>query len=340
MKKLFGVRSDGQNAYLYTISGGGITAEISDHGATLVKLWVPDHNGKLDDVVLGYDTPDEYTASGEFFGATVGRVANRIGGAEFTLNGRTFRLDPNDNDKNCLHGGFDPYKNRMWKVVRHEESAICMSLDSPDGDQGYPGNAHIELTFSLEAPGTLSFRYDVVCDKDTLVSMTHHGYFNLAGHQNPEKAMDQILSMPARFFTPADAESIPTGEKRDVAGTPMDFRTPKALGRDINEDYDALNLQGGYDHNFEVFTAPCAILSDPMSGRSMAVVTDLPGVQLYSGNFLCGDTGKDGISYCKRSGVCLETQYYPDAIHNPEWPQPILEAGKHWRSETKYLFTW
>jgi aldose 1-epimerase len=338
MKKVFGVRADGQTAHLYTITGGGLTAEVSDHGATLVKLFVPDANGKLDDVVLGFDTPDAYAKSGTYFGATVGRNANRVGNATFTLNGKVYKLDPNDNGVNNLHSGFDPYKNRLWKVVNHEENTISLQLLSPDGDQGFPGNAEIHVTYTLESNGTLAIIYDGICDKDTVFNLTNHTYFNLAGHSHPEKAMDQILSMPARHFTACDAASIPTGENRSVEGSPMDFREPKPIGRDIHEDYDALKLQGGYDHNFEVFTNPCAILSDTESGRTMAVITDCCGVQFYSGNFLEGETGKDGVSYINRGGICLETQFYPDCVNHPDWKQPIVKAGQRYHSETRYKF--
>ena len=338
MKKLFGVRADGQQAYLYTIRCGKLTAELSDHGATLVKLFVPDSKGNLADVVLGFDTPDEYTASGTFFGATVGRNANRVGGAAFRLNGKEYRLDPNDNGVNNLHSGFDPYKNRLWQVVDHTENAIHFRLESPDGDQGFPGNAQIDVTYRLEADNSLHIVYDGICDQDTVFNMTNHSYFNLAGHEHPEKAMDQELSMPARFFTPDDELNIPLGHTRSVEGSPMDFREPKAVGRDLGQTYDALTLQGGYDHNFEVFCNPCATLRDPESGRTMVVITDCPGIQFYSGNFLKGDTGKGGVSYCYRGGVALETQHFPNSVNYPQWKQPFVKAGERYHSETAYKF--
>ena len=338
MKKTFGVRADGQEAFLYTITGGGLTAEFTDHGATLVKLFVPDKQGNIADVVLGFDHPDEYTKSGTFFGATVGRCANRIGGARFTLNGKEYKVDPNDNEVNSLHGGFDPYKNRLWKVLDHEQNMIRFYLFSPDGDQGMPGNAEISVTYSLEADGILRIAYDAVSDKDTVFNLTNHSYFNLAGHDHPQKAMEQVLSMPARYFTPDDALNIPTGELRPVDGTPMDFRTPKAIGWDLGEDYDALRLQGGYDHNWEVFCNPCAILSDPASGRMMSVYTDCVGLQFYCGNFLEGELGKDGVSYCYRGGIALETQFYPNSVNNPQWAQPITKAGERYHSVTEYRF--
>ncbi len=338
MKKEFGRPAGGQMTYLYTIQAGKLKAEISDHGATLVKLFVPDNKGNVADVVLGFDTPEEYTASGTFFGATVGRNANRVGKAQFPLNGRQCILDPNDNGVNNLHSGFDPYKNRLWQVTEHTENSISLRLESPDGDQGFPGNAVIQVTYRLDNEGGLHIVYDGICDKDTVFNMTNHTYFNLAGHDKPEKAMGQLLSMPARVFTAADELSIPTGEVRSVEGSPMDFREPKAIGRDLGEDYDALRLQGGYDHNFEVFCNPCATLCDPESGRKMIVITDRPGIQFYSGNFLEGETGKDGVSYSYRGGVALETQFWPDSVNHPEWQQPFVKAGQRYRSETIYKF--
>ncbi len=340
MKELFGTLPSGEEAFLYTISCGKIQAVISDLGATIVKLFVPDRDGNLDDVTLGFDDPNDYIASGTYFGSVVGRNANRVGNARFTLNGKEYTLDPNDNGAHNLHSGFQPFKNRIWNVERHDTDSIRLSLLSPDGDQGFPGNAQIHVTYTLDENADLHIVYDAISDKDTVFNLTNHAYFNLAGHQHPEQAMDMILSMPARFFNPADADSIPTGELRSVEGTPFDFREPKPIGRDIGEDYDALNLQGGYDHNFEIFTAPGAILSHQTSGRTMAVITDCVGVQFYSGNFLKGETGKDGVSYCHRGGICLETQFYPDSVNHPEWPQPFTKAGERYHSETVYHFSW
>ena len=337
MKKEFGRRSDGVMAYQYTIQNEALTAVLSDHGATLLRLYVPDEKGNVADVVLGFDTPDEYTASTTYFGATVGRNSNRVGGASFELNGKTVTLDPNDNEVNNLHSGFDPFKNRIWNVASHKPNAITFTLFSPNGDQGFPGNAEVSVTYALRGRD-LSITYEATCDRDTVFNMTNHSYFNLAGHEKTDKAMAQTLSMPARFFCPDDALNIPTGEIRDVAGTPMDFRVPKPIGQDLYEDYDALNLQGGYDHNFEVFCNPCAILTDPESGRTMAVHTDCPGIQFYSGNFLVGEPGKDGVHYPQHSGICLETQFYPDSVNKPHWPQPILRAGETYRSQTTYRF--
>ncbi len=337
MKSDFGTLPTGETASLYTVRDGGLTARISDFGATLVSLLVPDAQGNVADVVLGFDSPQGYADSACYLGATVGRNANRIKGAAFELSGKTHHLTPNENG-NSLHSGPDCFHLRLWKVKKHTENTIVLTLDSPNGDQGFPGHAEISVTYTLEM-GALRILYEGICDKDTVFNLTNHSYFNLAGHRNTALAMEQLLTLPGRFFNAADENSIPTGELRSVEGTPMDFRTPKAIGRDIREDYDALNLQGGFDHNWEVYCAPCAILQDPHSGRQMAVYTDCPGVQFYAGNYLRDEVGKEGVVYCKRSGICLETQFYPDAVNHPEWPQPFTKAGERYRSETEYRFS-
>ena len=338
MKKHFGNLASGEAASVYTITSSGLTAAITDYGATLVSLLVPDAQGNTADVVLGFDDPNSYTTSTCFLGATVGRSANRIKGAAFTLGNKEYKLAANENGNN-LHSGPACYHLRMWEVDRHTENSICLSLNSPDGDQGFPGNAVIKVTYTLDNAGGLHIIYDAVSDKDTVFNLTNHSYFNLAGHDKTDSAMKQLLTIPGRFFNPADGESIPTGELRSVAGTPMDFRSPKAIGQDIDADYEPLHLQGGYDHNWEVFCNPCAVLEEPESGRTMAVFTDCPGVQFYAGNFLDNEPGKGGLSYPKRSAICLETQYYPDSVHHPEWPQPITRAGEAYHSETIYRFT-
>lgn len=335
--KPFGVLSGGEQAHLYTIAWGEMEACITDFGATLVRLMVPDRAGNTADVVLGFDDAGAYQTCDEFLGATVGRNANRIAKASFRLGETTYELEANNNGNN-LHSGSHSYAFRMWDVLEHTENSLSLVLESPNGDQGFPGKAKIRVTYTLEHPGTLSITYDGVCDEDTVFNMTNHTYFNLAGHENGDRALDQILSMSARVFSVADSQCLPTGELRSVEGTPMDFRMPKPLGKDIHADYETLRLQGGYDHNYEVFCNPCAILSDPQSGRIMSVVTDCPGIQLYTANFLDVAAGKGNTPYGKFSGVCLETQFYPDAVNHPEWVQPVVKAGEHYHSETKYIF--
>ena len=336
MIEKFGFLPTGEEASLYTISCGKITAAITNCGAALVKLLVPDVNGNVADVVLGCDDASGYFPGGSFLGATVARNANRIKDASFLLNGKKVQLAANDNANN-LHSGPNGTNLRLWQVESHTADAITLRLDSPNGDQGFPGNATMRVTYRLEPGNSLAIIYDAVADQDTVFNMTNHSYFNLAGHQHTDKAMDQVLTLPGRFFNPDDAQNIPTGELRKVDGTPFDFRKPKAIRQDIGADYEPLHLQAGYDHNFEVFCNPCAILQDPVSGRTMAVSTDCPGIQFYSGNFL-DDNGKDGVHYGKRSGVALETQFYPDSVNHPEWPQPFVKAGKPYHSETRYTF--
>ncbi len=338
MAEFFGKLPNGEKTYLYTISCGAITAAVTNYGASLVSLLVPGQDGTRDDVVLGYDNCLGYLKGDACLGATVGRNANRLKGSQFELNGRTYHMTPNEK-RNNLHSGPDPFYKRLWNVVSHTENAVTLSLHSPSGDQGFPGNADIQVTYALEENGSLRISYDAVCDQDTVFNMTNHSYFNLSGQGQPDKAMEQLLTLPGRFFNPDDAENIPTGELRRVEGTPMDFRTPKAIGRDIGLDYEPLHLQGGYDHYWEVFCNPCATLHDPASGRTMTVSTDCPGIQVYAGNFL-DETGKGGVHYTRRSGVALETQFYPDCLHHSEWPQPIVKAGEKYHSETVYRFFW
>ena len=338
MKENFGILPTGEEASLYTIRGGQITATVTDYGATLVNLLVPDKNGTPADVVLGFDDANGYrTGNGGFLGATVGRNANRMKGSAFVLDNKTWSLTPNENQNN-LHSGPDCFHLRMWKLISHTTDAVTLELFSPHGDQGFPGNATIRVTYRVDSENGLHIVYDAVSDRDTVFNLTNHSYFNLAGQHQVDAAMDQILTIPGRWFNPDDAENIPTGEQRNVAGTPFDFRSPKAIGRDIGEDYEPLHLQGGYDHNWEVFCNPCAILQDVQSGRTMSVSTDCPGIQFYAGNFL-NETGKGGVYYGKRSGVALETQFAPDSVHHPEWPQPFVKAGEKYHSETVYRFT-
>lgn len=335
--KSFGRLPSGEQATLYTISGGRLTATVTDYGAHLVSLLVPNKAGQLDDVVLGFDDANGYrTGNGAFLGATVGRNANRIAGASFIMGDTRIRLTPNENGNN-LHSGPQHFHLRMWKLIRHQENSVTLELVSPQGDQGFPGKVTIWVTYLLDNQDGLHIIYEADSDRDTIFNPTNHSYFNLAGHDHPERAMDQLLCIPGRFFCPDDPDNIPTGELRPVDGTPFDFRIPKAVGRDIHADYEPLHLQNGYDHNFEVFCNPCAYLSDPESGRTMAVYTDCPGIQLYAGNFL-NEQGKGGTAYGMRGGVALETQFFPDAVHHPEWKQPLLQKGRHYRSETIYRF--
>ena len=337
MRESFGVLPNGSEAFLYTISCGGLTATVTNYGAALTGLTAPDRRGALADVVLGFSSAEGYRTQDGCLGATVGRSANRLKGASFLLNGREYHLTPNENGNN-LHSGPDTWYTRLWETVEEKDDQVSFLLRSPDGDQGYPGNAEVRVTYRLDAHSSLHITYDALCDQDTVFNLTNHSYFNLAGHSQTDRAMDQLLTLPSLYFNPDDGENIPTGERRSVEGTPMDFRVPKALRRDILMDYEPLKLQAGYDHNFEVRENPCAVLTDPQSGRTLSVSTDCPGLQIYTGNFLdC--PGKDGVFYGKRSGVALETQYAPDSLHHPDWPQPITRANTPYHSETVLHFS-
>ncbi len=338
MNTPFGTLPNGAQATLYTIKNQIITANVTDFGATLVNLWVPDRNGNMADVVLGYDSAAVYAADNSCMGATVGRNANRIAGASFMLGDRHVRLVANDG-QNSLHSLPDGYSHRLWKVTEYKEDSITFLLESPHLDQGFPGNAIIRVTYAIEAPTALSITYQAVSDMDTVFNLTNHSFFNLAGHENTDKACKQELILPARVFVPSDGHSIPLGEERPVEGTPMDFRTGKVIEADIDSEYECLLLQGGYDHTFEVFTEPGAVLRDPDSGRTMAVTTDCPGIHFYSGNYLNGAPGKGGVIYPRRSGMCLEAHYYPDAVHNPQWKQPVIKAGVPCIHRTKFQFS-
>ena len=329
MLKTFGELATGQTAALYTISCGRVRAEITNYGATLVSLFV---DGV--DVVLGLDDVSGYASQGGYLGAIVGRNANRVKGAKFLMNGQEVLLPANEGP-NCLHSGADGWSFRLWQVKEHTDSSLTLFLHSPDGDQGFPGNAEVSVTYAIENDG-LTITYKAVSDKDTAFNLTNHAYFNLFGQDKPERAMDQELMIPAEAFCPDDAANIPTGELRCVEGTPFDFRSFKPIGRDIGMDYEPLHLQGGYDHNFVNNQSVCAVMRNPENGLTMTVTTDLPGVQLYAGNFL--DNQGKGTVYGKRSGVALETQYFPDAVNHPEWVQPFVKANEPWVSVTRYAF--
>ena len=330
MVKTFGQLATGAEAQLYTISCGRVSADITNYGATLVSLRI---DGA--DVVLGYDDVSGYERQGGYLGAVIGRNANRVRGSRFLMNGQEIRLTANEGT-NCLHSGPDCCSHWLWKVEKHTENAIMLTQCFPDGCQGFPGEAPVCVTYTIR-DDALIVEYDGLSNRDTVFNLTNHAYFNLFGQHRPERAMDQELMIPADFFCADDAENIPTGELRSVTGTPFDFRAFKPIGRDIGEDYDQLKLQGGYDHNFVNTGAVCAVLRNPESGLTMTVTTDCPGVQVYAGNFL-DNVGKGGVRYGKRTGVALETQFYPDSVNHPEWPQPFVKAGAQYHSVTQFRF--
>lgn len=336
----FGSTAKGEKASLYTLRNkGGIEIGVTDYGAALVKVLIPDKDGKVQDVVLGYDSAKAYEEGGVHFGATVGRVANRIGGACFELNGKIYALTANDNG-NSLHGGCDYYNKRMWRAEEVTGQKVIFYLESPDGDQGYPGAVRISVTYELTDDNEIKLHYHAVSDADTLINLTNHSYFNLSGHASGP-VLGQEVFIAADVFTRADAESVPTGEIVPVEGTPMDFRKYKAIGEAIGADYEALILGQGYDHNWVLKGSGLRLVAGMRSDKTgivMEVLTDLPGMQFYTGNFLVSEQGKKGAVYSRRHGACFETQYFPDAVHKEHFEGPVIKAGASYDTVTIYRF--
>lgn len=345
-KELFGKMPDGTEVYKYTlVNRNKVSASFITLGGVWVSMLVPDRDGNMADVVLGYDDLDSYRKNPPHFGAPVGRNANRIGGAVITISGKDYPLAANDGPNN-LHSGPALYHDRLWECEASETdrgSRLDFCLESPDGDQGYPGNAKITVSYTLTDDNSLVLDYHMICDADTVANFTNHSYFNLAGH-NSGDVLKQEVWLNAKHYTPADQVSIPTGEIAPVAGTPMDFTTMKPIGQDINEPFEALIFGKGYDHNWVLDheageMALAAKAMDPASGRVMEAYTDLPGIQFYTANFLRDELpGKGGAHYDYRHAFCFETQYYPDAVHKSNFPSPILKAGQEYTTTTVYKF--
>ena len=347
-KRAFGKTGDGKQVDLYVLSNkNGVEVDITNFGAAVVSLKVPDRHGKTDDVVLGYDDLDGYLHDKSYFGATVGRYANRIAHGKFTLNGTTYTLAKNDGE-NHLHGGVRGFNKVVWEakdVSTAGAAALQLNYLSKDGEEGYPGNLSVQVTYTLTNNNELKIDYAATTDKDTVLNLTHHSYFNLAGQGKGDILQHQLLLHASRF-TPVDATLIPTGEIRSVKGTPLDFASATAIGSRIGQDDDQLKLGHGYDHNFVLDggTGGAPVLAaqvyEPSSGRVMEVWTTQPGIQLYSGNFL-NDTirGKSGSTYQRRAAFCLETQHFPDSPNKPNFPSTILKVGGQFKSSTTYKFS-
>jgi aldose 1-epimerase len=343
-KKSFGKTEDGQPVDLYILTNkNGMESAITNYGGTVVSLIVPDRNGKREDVVLGYDNLAGYATGKAYIGATVGRYANRIAHATFTLDSTTYTLAKNDGD-NHLHGGFN---KRVWTAKDVSSSAgqaLELTYLSKDGEEGFPGTLPVKVVYTLTDQNELKIDYSATTDKDTILNLTNHAYFNLAGQGNGDILQQQIMIRADRF-TPIDATSIPTGELRSVKGTPFDFTNSIAIGVRIDQDDQQLKLGRGYDHNWvlnngtpgSLFLAAQAY--DPHSGRVLEVLTTEPGIQLYTGNFLDGIHGKDGKVYNRRYAFCLETQHFPDSPNHPNFPSAELKPGQHFQSTTVYKFT-
>lgn len=341
----FGMTSKGEEAAIITIMNkNGMGIELSNYGAALVAATVPDRNGRTADVILGYEDVTDYITNDGFFGAVIGRNGNRIGKAEVIINGKTYKMDQNEKGNN-LHSGFQGFDKVIWDMeILKEESTVKFHYNSPDGDQGLPGNLAVTVSYTLTDQNEIKINYRGIADADTIVNMTNHSYFNLAGHEKGT-ITDHTLWLDAEAFTVIDKESIPTGENRSVEGTPFDFRKAKRIGDDIDDDDEQIKLAGGFDHNFVLKKEKSSIirkiaeLTEPVSGRIMEVYTDCVGVQFYSGNFIENtQIGKGGEPYQKRRGLCLETQFYPDANHHAEFPSSILKAGETYETTTIYKF--
>jgi len=325
----------------FTISAGGITAVVLDYGAIVQSLRVPDRDGNVADVVLGYNTPPEYEGDSFYLGAVVGRSAGRIGGARFTLDGERVRLSANDG-VNHLHGGFRGLGKATWRARRFEDvtgAGVVLEHTSRDGDEGYPGNLAVRVTYTLTHDAALRVDFLATTDRPTPVNLTQHAYFNLAGEGSGD-VLGHELEVAASAYTPLGADLVPTGQIAPVEGTPLDFRLPRAIGERIGEEHEQLRIAGGYDHNFVLDGrgSAAARLRDPGSGRVLEVFTTEPGMQLYTGNFLDA-MGKHGHRYGPRAGVCLETQHFPDAPNQPGFPSTILRPGGVYRSRTEFRFS-
>ena len=339
---IFGTTPTGETAHKIHLQNHLLSCDILTYGATLQSLVVPDRDGQPVDILLGYDTMEQYLKGGCYFGATVGRVANRIAGGQFELNSISYKLPLNDGN-NHHHGGPDGFAFRVWSIGSVSDTAVTLKLHSPDGDQGYPGNMDVEAEFILEE-NTLILRHRAVSDADTLCSLTSHGYFNLSGH-NTGNAMDQHLLLFAHAYTPSNAEGIPTGKAEWVDKTPMDLRELFPINTHIDDPFQQLVQAKGYDHNYVINgnvgeLRPAAIVVSDQTGISMHVDSTMPGIHFYTANYV-GENhpGKDGCTYGPRHGYCLETQFYPDAIHHPDFPSPVLRAGEQYEHTTTFTFT-
>lgn len=344
-RSTFGKMTDGQTINLYTLTNEkGMQVAITNYGGRIVKLLIPDRNGKMGDVVLGFDNAEGYLGNNPFFGALIGRYANRIGNARFTLDGVQYQLEQNDG-KNSLHGGSEGFDKKLWmaKQIPGSEPALELTYYSKDGEEGYPGNLSATVVYTLTRKDELKIDYSATTDKDTVVNLTNHSYFNLAGQGHGDILKTELM-INADQFTPVDGTLIPTGELRPVEGTPLDFRKHTPIGARINADYDQLKLGKGYDHNFVINRkGPGLVLAaqavDPGSGRELQVFTTQPGIQFYTGNFLDGTVKGKGGAYGFRSAFCLETQHFPDTPNKPSFPSAELKPGETYHQITVFKFS-
>ena len=341
----FGTLSTGEKISIYQIANaGGAYAEVIPYGAILVKVCVPDQNGKLTDVVLGYDNVKEYEVNSCFFGATIGRNGNRIANAAFTINGKEYHLAANENENN-LHSGPNGFEKKIWDVfVPETGDSVVFSRVSPDGENGFPGEFRTSVTYRFTDDNNLQIHYEGISDQDTVANLTNHSYFNLSG-EGSGQILDHMLRIDAARFTPvADGKAIPTGEAAPVAGTPMDFTAFKPIGKDIEDSFAQLGFTGGFDHNYVTDNyAPGKVRTiaeacSDVTGIHMEVTSDLPCVQFYAGNFIKEEQGKNGHVYHKRDGFCLETQTEPNSVNQEGFHSPVVKAGDLYQTTTGYRF--
>lgn len=344
-KKFYGNTLEGVPVDIFTLSNSkGMRAEITNFGGIVVSLMVPDSKGNTEDVVLGYDKLESYLKKGPYFGAIIGRHGNRIEDARFEINGVEYKLTKNEGE-NQLHGGLIGFDKVVWQaevVVNNNEECLELSYTSKDGEEGYPGNLKVEVTYTVTEDNALKIDYYAVTDKDTVVNLTNHAYFNLSGHK-AGSILDNKLMINADKFTVNDNHSIPTGEIKDVKDTPMDFTEFTTIGSRISDNYDQLVYGNGYDHNWVLNTngdinKKAAEVYDSKSGRVMEVYTTKPGVQFYAANFLSDEKGKAGAVYQKNGALCLETQYFPNSTKHKHFPSPILRVGEEYKHTTIYKF--
>ena len=333
-KKYFGTTADGREVSVFTITAqNGMQAELLDYGATIRTLVVPDKNGEPVDVVLGYDTIQEYETNDGYLGATIGRVGNRIREGKFTLDGKEYTLAVN-NGPNHLHGGVKGFDKYVWDTEILGDK-VKFSLVSPDGDEGYPGTLNVSVTMGFEGNG-FAIEYEATTDKDTVINLTNHSYFNLNGKGDNTT---HLLTLNADSFTINDENCLPTGEIVSVEGTAMDFRTEHTIGERNDSDEPCVALSVGYDANYVLNSTNAARVRTEESGIVMTVTTTEPGVQLYSANFTTKRAGKGGSVMDRRYAICLETQHFPDSINHPEWPSTVLKVGDTYKSKTTYSFS-
>lgn len=340
-KSLWGKTKDGADVHLYTLTSGNIEVRLSDFGAHLVAVRTPDRHGKVADVVLGFDDLEPYLKGGNGYqGAVIGRYGNRIAKGQFAIDGNTY-LIPTNNGPNALHGGPVGFDRYVW-TAEEVPNGIEFTHVSPDGDMGFPGTMTAKVRYTLQGK-TLRLDYSASTDKPTIHNLTNHSYFNLRGDDQGD-ILDHVVELFAGSFTPVDAGQIPTGAIASVAGTPLDFRKPTAIGARINDDFEQLKLGRGYDHNFVVDgkmgdLRRAARVTEPASGRTLTVETTEPGIQFYSGNFLNGAfVGRHGKKYDARTGFCLETQHFPDSPNHANFPSTVLRPGETFRSTTSFTF--